>query len=114
MATALHTLSTDDDLEAALDASQQGDVVLYKHSSTCSISSRAEDEMKALAQNDGPPIYEVVVQTNRPLSNDIEERFGIRHETPQAILVRNGEAIFNASHGDVTAQNVRGQLTEAP
>jgi bacillithiol system protein YtxJ len=107
----IQNLASDSDLDAALDASREQDVVLYKHSSTCPISARAQDEMKALAGNGGPPIYEVVVQHARDVSDEIEDEFGIRHETPQAILVRDGEATFDTSHDDVTEENVRSHLS---
>jgi bacillithiol system protein YtxJ len=45
----------------------------------------------------------VTVQTHRELSNAIAQRLGVRHETPQAILVRDGRAIWTASHFRVNA-----------
>ncbi|PSQ92738.1 MAG: bacillithiol system redox-active protein YtxJ [Bacteroidetes bacterium SW_4_67_19] len=101
-------LATEDDLQDALRHSDDEPVVFYKHSSTCPISAQAEDEMKSLLSNSGaPPVYELVVQESRDMSDRIAEHFSIRHETPQAIVVSDGEPVFNASHHDVTAASVR-------
>jgi bacillithiol system protein YtxJ len=100
-------LASEDDLQDALRQSDDEPVVLYKHSSTCPISAQAQDEMKSLVGADGPPVYRLVVQDSRDLSDRIAEHFSIRHETPQAIVVHDGEPTLNASHQDVTAAKMR-------
>ena len=51
----------------------------------------------------------ITVQTHRPVSDAAAQRLGLRHETPQAILLRDGKAVWNASHFRITAT----KLTEA-
>lgn len=102
-----HPLASADDLHRALEQSEDGPVVLYKHSSACPISAQANDEMESLAGNGGPPIYRVVVQESRDVSDAIAERFSIRHETPQAIVVEGEQSVFDASHRDVTTERVQ-------
>jgi bacillithiol system protein YtxJ len=46
------------------------------------------------------------VQSHRRLSEEAAARFGIRHETPQAILLRDGRPIWSASHFRITATNL--------
>jgi bacillithiol system protein YtxJ len=107
-------LDSTDALDAALARSDETPVVVFKHSTACPVSSRAHDRMAALAEaNDAPPVYRVVVQTHRPVSNAVAERLGVTHETPQAIVVRGGAAAFEASHHRVTAAAVRDALAEA-
>ena len=48
----------------------------------------------------------IVVQTARNVSREVEARTGVRHESPQAIVLRNGAAVWNASHFDITAEAV--------
>jgi thioredoxin 1 len=104
-------LTDPDDLDAAFARSEESPVVLYKHSTSCPISYRARQRMEALADaDDAPPVYEVVVQQARPVSNAIAERLGLRHETPQVVILWQGEAVFDASHGRVTAEAVREHL----
>ncbi len=54
-----------------------------------------------------PRVYELVVQRSRPLSNRVAEFFGIRHQSPQAILIHHGAAVFDTSHGGISADAIR-------
>jgi bacillithiol system protein YtxJ len=54
-----------------------------------------------------PPQYAMVtVQTHRAVSNAVAQRLGVRHETPQALLIRDGRVVWSASHFRVTAAAV--------
>ncbi len=90
------------DFDAVLKQSDSETVAVFKHSSTCDLSATAKDEMA----NVKLPVFELVVQTARPLSNHIESHFGIRHESPQVILISRGEPIYDASHRAVTADSI--------
>ena len=79
---------------------------LFKHSATCPISSSAHNSVATAEDNINLPVYMVVVQNNRGLSNEIEQHFGIRHESPQLILVRDGKAAWNASHYSITVSTI--------
>lgn len=81
-------------------------VVLFKHSATCPISSGVYREVARLDSI----VNLVVVQTDRPISDEIAERTGVRHESPQAIVLRNGRAVYHASHYDVIAEDVSAHL----
>ena len=93
-------------LEAAIAESEERPVLLFKHSRTCGISCEAMDELQAhVAESGGKASYKVItVQSHRRLSDSAAERFGIRHETPQAILLRGGRPVWNASHFRITAE----------
>lgn len=107
-AAPFHALDTDDQLQEALERSEQEPVVLFKHSTACPISARANEQMTQLSDDgDAPAVYRLVVQDARALSDTIAERFDIQHETPQAIVVRDGQPVFNDSHQAVTADAVR-------
>ena len=53
---------------------------------------------------------EIVVQEARSLSDLVARETGIRHESPQVILLRNGEAVWNTSHHGITAESLREAL----
>lgn len=91
-----------DDFDAVLKQSDSETVAVFKHSSTCDLSATAKDEMA----NVKLPVFELVVQTARPLSNHIEAHFGIRHESPQVILISRSKPIYDASHRAVTADSI--------
>ena len=62
-----------------------------------------------------PPQYALVtVQTHRAVSNAIAQKLGIRHETPQALLVKDGRVVWSASHFGVTAAAVEDALRNQP
>jgi len=88
-------------LENLLTDSTKKPVIVFKHSNTCSISARAYSEMEKL---DNVNILEV--QSARDVSRELATLTGIRHETPQVIILRDGKAVWNASHFDVTAAGV--------
>lgn len=104
----MHTLthlSDLDMLEAAIAESRERPVLLFKHSRTCGISCGALDEVIAHVDQGG---YEasykmITVQSHRGVSETASKRLGIRHETPQAILLRDGRPVWNASHFRITA-----------
>src|SRR3954465_5610968 len=93
-------------LDAAIAESRERPVLLFKHSRYCGVSCEALDELQSHidARGDDDAAYKVItVQTHRSVSDAVVERFGLRHETPQAILVRDGRVVRNASHFRITA-----------
>lgn len=88
-------------LDELLQASHQQPVLFFKHSNACPISSRALGEFqKYLASETNAAIKHalIVVQTARDVSNQLAAVIGIQHESPQAIIVRDGKAIWDESH----------------
>ena len=94
-------------LDQAAEHSMQEPVVLFKHSMMCGISRRARLQIEELTEETDPPVYEVVIQEARPLSNRIAEQLGVKHQSPQVIILYQGQPIFDTSHGRVTASAVR-------
>ena len=96
-------------LDAAIAESRERPVLLFKHSRYCGVSCEALDELQAHmeGQTGSAVSYKVItVQTHRPVSDAAAQRLGIRHETPQAILLRDGKVIWNASHFRITASQL--------
>ncbi|HEU4628451.1 MAG TPA: bacillithiol system redox-active protein YtxJ [Gemmatimonadaceae bacterium] len=95
------------------DAIQAPIALLYKHSETCPISAMALREVAHLAEAYPElPVYVVDVHAQRGLARGIAARFDIRHESPQAILLRDGAPVWHASHFRVTARALEAQLGE--
>lgn len=95
-------------LEELFSRSHTEPVLLFKHSTACPISARAYGQMGGVKT----PVAIVVVQQSRDVSRQVEERTGVQHETPQALVIRNGRAVWNASHFDVTADAVEQAVRE--
>ena len=95
-----------EDLDEMLERSHAAPVVLFKHSTTCPISASAHRQMSQVSNEVAGQISLVVVQRARELSRRVAEQTGIRHESPQTIILRNGGAVWSASHFDITAEAV--------
>jgi bacillithiol system protein YtxJ len=92
-----------------LDRSKERPVVIFKHSLTCPISSAAYDQMADFAGE----VALLEVQHARELSREIENRLGVDHESPQVIVLRDGQVIWNASHFKITAAAVTAAVRDA-
>jgi bacillithiol system protein YtxJ len=94
-------LSTIEDFEKV--KVQSNEFLLVKHSLTCPISSAAFEEYEKFVE-DHPTIqaYYLYVQDDRPLSNYIAETYSVQHESPQALLFKDGEVVWTASHWKIS------------
>jgi bacillithiol system protein YtxJ len=100
-------LRQDQDFEQFLERSKADPVIIFKHSTQCSISGHVYRDFTDFA--DSVPRVEsavVLVIENRRLSNAIAERFGIRHESPQALIIKDGLVVWHASHWSITAESL--------
>ena len=101
------SVGTLDRLEDLFTRSHSEPVILFKHSSTCGISAGVYHEVEQVDAE----VNLIVVQTEREVSDAIAQRTGIRHESPQAILLRNGEVVYTASHFRITAAEIMSLLS---
>ena len=91
-------LSSTADADAMLEASHDKPVYLLKHSIACPISARGQMEFVGLEGDGDPPLYAVVVQYARDVSGYLADTLGVPHETPQAVLIKDGEAVDVKNH----------------
>jgi len=108
----LTSLERIDELERLIVDSEAQPVLLFKHSYTCGISAEALDELVAHLNEENVDVrYAMVtVQTHREVSNAVSTKLGVRHETPQALLVRGGRVVWSASHFRVNAEELNKAL----
>ncbi len=93
-----------------LDDIQKSDstIIIFKHSTRCAVSSMAKRNLefdKDLLPNTAP-IYYLDLIANRDISNKITEIWGVRHESPQILIVKGDTCIYNASHSDIEMQDI--------
>ena len=100
-------LVTRADADAMLAASHDAPVYLLKHSIACPSSARGQMEFVGLEGDGDPPLYAVVVQYAREVSPYLADELGVRHETPQALLIKDGEAVDVKSHGSIRLAALR-------
>jgi bacillithiol system protein YtxJ len=85
--------------------------LLYLHDPHCPISRRAWHEMQQLPQEALGAAYLVDVSRQHDLKRAVETQTGVRHESPQAIILHNGKAVWDASHFAITAEDVAKRIT---
>ena len=95
-------------LDELVERSKKQPVVIFKHSTTCPISALAFRDMSKF----NGEVNLVEVQTARELSREIERRTGVTHESPQVIVLNNGQVVWNASHWKVRADAVAEAVKE--
>ncbi len=98
-------------LETALAESGEHPILLFKHSTRCGISARANARMTEYLEskgNAGPDVRVVKVVEDRSVSDAVTDRLGVGHESPQVILLKDGQSAWNASH-----HNIRGDTIDA-
>jgi bacillithiol system protein YtxJ len=107
---------TMESLAEALESSERQTVLFFKHSATCGVSVRAFNEFQkylespegSLARN-----YLIVVQKSREASDELARLVEVEHESPQAIIVRNGRAVWNDSHLAIKSQKMADAVNDA-
>lgn len=97
------------ELDALFAESGEKAVLLFKHSLTCPISHAAYEEMSLMKDE---PIALVIIQDARHISTEIAARTGVRHESPQAIILQSGKPVWHASHYDITKASVTRALED--
>ena len=98
-------LTTLQDLEKAIEASHNQPVALFKHSTRCPVSFAAKKTVEHDWDLDIDAYYLDLI-AHRDISNAIAEKLGVEHQSPQMILVKNGKAVYDASHAAIDVENM--------
>ena len=90
-----------------MNASEEQAVLFFKHSTRCSISSMALNRFEADWNSDLPcQLYFLDLLNHRDISAEIERITGVEHQSPQAIVVKNGKVIYSATHSSISANEI--------
>jgi bacillithiol system protein YtxJ len=91
---------------------QQGYSLIFKHSTRCSISMMAKRRFE-LDWEDLPadmPLYFLDLIRYRDISNQVAQLFQVHHESPQLLLIKDGECILDQSHGAISVEEAIGEI----
>lgn len=83
-------------------------VVLFKHSNSCGTSAYVFEIMSEVPGD----VHLVTVQERRDISNAIADRTGVRHQTPQAFVIVNGEIAYSASHYNISPEAITDKVSK--
>lgn len=104
-----------EDWENTLRKSGEKPQLIFKHSTQCSVSAGAHEEWtRYVAESSGEAVDFSIVRVieERPVSNAIAEALGVTHKSPQAILVKDGRAVWDESHWRITYPFLNEKLGE--
>lgn len=106
-------LTTSDQLVEIKEQSNQQPVLLFKHSTTCSISKTSLNRLERNWQEGelkGTKAYYLDLLTYRSISNEIAQLFGVEHQSPQVLIIQKGKSVFDRSHFDIDYTTIKNQL----
>jgi bacillithiol system protein YtxJ len=92
---------------------QPGYSIIFKHSTRCSISLMAKRrfEMDWESLPDNVPVYFLDLIKHRDISNQVAEDFQVHHQSPQLLLIKDGECILDQSHSSVSLEEALAELS---
>ena len=98
-------------LNEIIFVSNEKPVAIFKHSTRCSVSRMALKQFEnEFNSSDKVTPYFLDLIAHRDISNAIADQFGVRHESPQLILIKDGKAVYNVSHSDIDAEELGNKL----
>ena len=102
-------VQTEETIDQLVAASFEKPVLLYKHSTRCSLSHMVKDRLdQDLGKiiNSGIEVYYLDLIRFRKVSNYVEKKLGVRHESPQVILLKEGKVVNHESHTRINATQI--------
>ncbi len=107
-------LNSTDQVETLKNRSHEVPCLIFKHSTRCEISAiakyRLEDDWATIATTFEPYYLDLIAY--RPVSQYVADTFEVYHESPQVLLIVNGECVFDTSHLDISAETLSEALAE--
>lgn len=99
-------LTEEAQLDQIKEQSKQQPVVIFKHSTRCSISDMAKSRLERKTAPENVQFYYLDLIRYRNISNDIAKVFGVHHESPQVLLIKNGECVYDESHNGISMEEI--------
>lgn len=102
-------LTSPEQIKAIIEDSRFKPVLIFKHSTSCGISAMAKHTLEQdwSFEEQDLDMYYLDLLSYRRISNKVAEVFEVVHQSPQIILVRNGRAVFNTSHHNITMESLQ-------
>jgi bacillithiol system protein YtxJ len=98
------------ELEEATKQSENEKIILFKHSTRCSVSSMALNRLERSwkdSETAGLKPYFLDLIAHRDISSEIANKFDVRHESPQVLVIENGECIYHNSHMGISYKELK-------
>ncbi len=99
-------LTSEAQLQELISASATTPQLIFKHSTRCGISSMAKSRLERKEQPAGIDFYFLDLLKYRNLSQQVASTFKISHESPQVLLIKNGQCVYDESHSGITMDEI--------
>lgn len=106
-------LNDEQQLKQIITKSQQRPQVIFKHSTRCSISAVALQRLQKAEQPSDIDFYFLDLIAHREISNKVAQVFGVNHESPQVLLIKDGNCVFDESHLGIHMDDILEQAKAA-
>lgn len=103
-------LKSEAQIKEIIEKSQTKPQVIFKHSTRCSISSMAKGRLERAIQPENADFYFLDLIANRSISNKIASAFNVYHESPQILIIKNGQCSYDESHGAISMAEIEEQV----
>jgi bacillithiol system protein YtxJ len=112
MAISWTNLTEVNQVDAAFENSHEKSIVFFKHSTRCIVSRHALNQLEKEWNFDADNIdfYLLDLLNHRDVSNYISEITGVYHQSPQIVVLRNKDVVYNASHEGISAMNLHQKI----
>ena len=98
--------TNEDGLEAIKNKSNEKVQVIFKHSTRCSISTMAKSRLERATEPDGIDFNYLDLIAHRNISAKIADEFNVEHASPQVLIIKNGECIYDESHNAIRMDDI--------
>jgi len=105
-------INTPEQIESIKQKSFEKPQLIFKHSTRCSISSMVLSRLERSTAPDNIDFYYLDLIAHRNISGLVSESFQVYHESPQVLLIKNGECFYDESHGAISMDEIAVQTAQ--
>ena len=99
-------LTNEEQLQEIKEKSTARAQLIFKHSTRCAISSMAKNRLDRSPRPEGIDFYVLDLIKHRDISNKISKEFNVYHESPQVLIIKNGESVYDESHSAIDMHEI--------
>lgn len=105
-------LTAEEQIESIRERSAEKPQLIFKHSTRCAISSMAKSRLERAKAPDSVDFYYLDLIAYRPVSQKVASSFGVEHESPQVLLIKDGRCVYHESHSGISMDDIVEESTK--
>lgn len=104
-------LKNNGQIKEIIENSKTRPQIIFKHSTRCSISAMAKGRLERSIVPENADFYFLDLIARRNISNEVSSQFNVPHESPQILVIKNGDCIYDESHGSISMDEIEEQVS---